>query len=448
MNLLKRYAAPVACAAAVLVLAACSSTKDARRVPTPLTEFKPVLDVQQVWTASVGKGGRYSFSPVAVGDAVYVAGANGSVEKIDAKTGQQVWRTKIGSDLSAGVGSDGNLTAVGALKGGVFVLGPDGKQLWKATVQGEIFSPPLVGNGLVIVRTIDGQVIAFAAQTGEQKWTYRNRAVPLNLRVSAGMTFAGDAAVLAGFPGGGLVALNLQTGEPFWQTPVSFPKGVTEVERINDVTGAPTLVGAETCAVTFQGQLGCFDANSGRPLWEKPFSSRSGVAQDDTVVVGGDDWSVVSAYDVATGKALWRNDKLKSRDVGVPYLLGRAVVLGDYKGFVHFLSRDDGTFVARMKTDGSAIAAAPVLAGNTLVVLTQDGGVSVSVRAKRAAFFARPRASPAARRIFARAPGVGRVGAARRRGIVRSTGRPGANQKMSGATRMPPPARRHGANSC
>ncbi|MBO2975838.1 outer membrane protein assembly factor BamB [Burkholderia pseudomallei] len=375
MNLLKRYAAPVACAAAVLVLAACSSTKDARRVPTPLTEFKPVLDVQQVWTASVGKGGRYSFSPVAVGDAVYVAGANGSVEKIDAKTGQQVWRTKIGSDLSAGVGSDGNLTAVGALKGGVFVLGPDGKQLWKATVQGEIFSPPLVGNGLVIVRTIDGQVIAFAAQTGEQKWTYRNRAVPLNLRVSAGMTFAGDAAVLAGFPGGGLAALNLQTGEPFWQTPVSFPKGVTEVERINDVTGAPTLVGAETCAVTFQGQLGCFDANSGRPLWEKPFSSRSGVAQDDTVVVGGDDWSVVSAYDVATGKALWRNDKLKSRDVGVPYLLGRAVVLGDYKGFVHFLSRDDGTFVARMKTDGSAIAAAPVLAGNTLVVLTQDGGV-------------------------------------------------------------------------
>ncbi|CAJ5517616.1 lipoprotein [Burkholderia pseudomallei] len=375
MNLLKRYAAPVACAAAVLVLAACSSTKDARRVPTPLTEFKPVLDVQQVWTASVGKGGRYSFSPVAVGDVVYVAGANGSVEKIDAKTGQQVWRTKIGSDLSAGVGSDGNLTAVGALKGGVFVLGPDGKQLWKATVQGEIFSPPLVGNGLVIVRTIDGQVIAFAAQTGEQKWTYRNRAVPLNLRVSAGMTFAGDAAVLAGFPGGGLVALNLQTGEPFWQTPVSFPKGVTEVERINDVTGAPTLVGAETCAVTFQGQLGCFDANSGRPLWEKPFSSRSGVAQDDTVVVGGDDWSVVSAYDVATGKALWRNDKLKSRDVGVPYLLGRAVVLGDYKGFVHFLSRDDGTFVARMKTDGSAIAAAPVLAGNTLVVLTQDGGV-------------------------------------------------------------------------
>ncbi|CAB3769350.1 pyrrolo-quinoline quinone [Burkholderia sp. MSh2] len=375
MNLLKRYAVPVACAAAVLVLAACSSSKDARRVPTPLTEFKPVMDVQQVWKASVGKGGRYLFSPVAVGDAVYAAGENGSVEKIDAKTGQTVWRSKLDSDLSAGVGSDGNLTAVGALKGGVFVLGPDGKQLWKTSVQGEIFSPPLVGNGLVVVRTIDGQVIAFNAQTGEQKWNYRNRAVPLNLRVSAGMTFAGDAAVLAGFPGGGLVAINVQTGEPFWQTPVSFPKGVTEVERINDVSGPPTLVGAETCAVTFQGQLGCFDANSGRPLWEKSFSSRSGLAQDDSVVAGGDDWSVITAYDAASGNQLWRNDKLKSRDVSVPYLLGHAVVMGDYKGFVHFLSREDGSFIARMTTDGSAITAAPVLAGNTLVVQTKDGGL-------------------------------------------------------------------------
>jgi outer membrane protein assembly factor BamB len=50
-------------------------------------------------------------------------------------------------------------------------------------------------------------------------------------------------------------------------------------------------------------------------------------------------------------------------------------VLGDYQGFVHFLSRDDGTFVARMPTDGSAITAAPVLAGDTLVVQTHDGGL-------------------------------------------------------------------------
>ena len=373
MNLLKRYAVPVACAMTVLTMAACSSTKDERREPTPLTEFKPVLDVQQAWKTSVGKAGRYLFSPVAVGNAVYAAGANGSVAKIDAQTGKDIWRVKLRDDLSAGVGSDGTLTAVGGLKGDVYVLGADGKQLWTAKAPGEIISPPLVGNGLVVVRTVDGQIVAFNAQTGEQKWNYRNRAVPLNLRVSSGMTFAGDAAVLAGFPGGAFAAINLQTGDNYWQTPVSYPKGVTEVERINDVTGPPTLLGSETCAVTFQGQIGCFDANSGRAVWEKAFSSTSGLAQDDRAVVAADDWSVVSAFDVSNGATLWKNDKLKNRELSVPFILGHAAVLGDYQGFVHFLSRDDGTLVARVKTDGSPITAAPVLAGETLVVLTHDG---------------------------------------------------------------------------
>ena len=375
MNLLKRYVVPVACAMAVLAMTACSSSKDERRVPVPLTEFKPALDVQQAWKASVGKAGGFLFSPIAVGDAVYAAGKNGTVAKIDAQTGHELWHTKLKDDLSAGVGSDGNLTAVGGLKGDVYVLGPDGKLLWHVSAPSEIISPPLVGNGLVIVRTIDGEIVAFNAQTGEQKWIYRNRAVPLNLRVSSGMTFAGDAAVLAGFPGGSFAAINLQTGDAFWEAPVSYPKGVTEVERINDVSGPPTLVGAITCAVTFQGQIACFDANAGRVIWQKPFSSTSGIAQDDRVVVGGDDWSVVKAFDVSSGAQLWSINGLKSRNVSVPAILGHTAVLGDYKGYVHFLSLDDGRFVARVKTDGSPITAAPVLAGNTLVVQTHDGNL-------------------------------------------------------------------------
>ncbi|MGN6319146.1 outer membrane protein assembly factor BamB [Trinickia sp.] len=373
MNLLKRIAVPVACAMTVLAMAACSSTKDERRNPVPLTEFKSVFNVERAWKASVGKAGRYFFSPVVVGDAVYAAGSNGTVAKIDGKTGQDVWRTKVHTDLTAGVGSDGTYTAVGAEKGGVVVIDADGKLLWKTSVPGEIVSPPLVGNGYVIVRTIDGQISAFAASTGELRWQYRNRAVPLNLRVSAGMTFAGDVAVLAGFPGGSLAAINLKTGDDYWQAPVSFPKGVTEVERINDVTGAPTLVGAQACAVTFQGRLSCFDANNGQPVWEKPFSGVSGLAEDGKAVVAPDDWSVLQAFDVTTGKPLWKNDKLKNRDLSTPYMLGPDVVVGDYQGYVHFLSRDDGSFLARVKTDGSPITAAPVAVGNTLIVQTHDG---------------------------------------------------------------------------
>jgi len=42
---------------------------------------------------------------------------------------------------------------------------------------------------------------------------------------------------------------------------------------------------------------------------------------------------------------------------------------------VHFLSRKDGHVLQRLSTDGSAIAMAPVLVGQTLVVVTRQGQV-------------------------------------------------------------------------
>jgi outer membrane protein assembly factor BamB len=357
------------------VLAACSGKPDPRREPTPLTEFKPTLNVRQVWTASVGKGGRFLFQPIAVGSNVYAAGANGSVIKIDAASGQTVWSIKVDDDLSAGVGSDGTLTAVGALDGTVHVLGADGKQLWKANASGEIVTPPLVGNGFVLVRTIDGRITAFNANTGEQKWSFRNRAVPLNLRTTVGMTFATADVVLAGFPGGSMAAINLATGDAYWQSPVSYPSGVTEVERINDVAGAPTLVGRETCAVTFQGRIGCFEAETGRPVWEQPFSSYGGLAADETAVVSTNDWSEVSLYDATNGQRLWQNSALKSRTVTTPAIVGQTIVVGDAEGYLHFLARDTGVFVAREKTNSSGITAPAVVAGDTIVVQAHDGDI-------------------------------------------------------------------------
>jgi len=70
---------------------------------------------------------------------------------------------------------------------------------------------------------------------------------------------------------------------------------------------------------------------------------------------------------------LWENTHLKSRNLNRPVLLGRVVAVGDYQGFVHFLSADTGEFIARMKTDGHAIVAPAVVAGQSLVVQTSDG---------------------------------------------------------------------------
>ena len=49
--------------------------------------------------------------------------------------------------------------------------------------------------------------------------------------------------------------------------------------------------------------------------------------------------------------------------------------MGDGNGFVHLMSREDGSPLNRLATDGSAILATPAVAGQTLVVTTRAGGV-------------------------------------------------------------------------
>ena len=49
------------------------------------------------------------------------------------------------------------------------------------------------------------------------------------------------------------------------------------------------------------------------------------------------------------------------------------LVVGDYEGYLHVLKREDGSFVARLRTDGSAILTPPVTLGDGALVQTSDG---------------------------------------------------------------------------
>jgi hypothetical protein len=75
------------------------------------------------------------------------------------------------------------------------------------------------------------------------------------------------------------------------------------------------------------------------------------------------------------GENAWTSERLKYRGLTAPLAIGRSVAVGDSTGLVHLLSREDGSPLNRVSTDGTAVAAAPVLAGDTLIVVTRGGGV-------------------------------------------------------------------------
>lgn len=361
--------------AATAVLGGCSlfSSKN-KHEPAKLMEVQQVLAVRQVWSVSVGKSGRYVMQPAVAGNNVYVSAAGGTVTALDGATGRTVWQGKADVDLTTGPGSDGSLTVVAGEKGAVIAFDEKGAQKWKVAVNGEVLTAPLVGQGLVIVRTTDGRVLGLDPSNGERKWIYQRSPSALNLRSSLPMIFAGDNIIL-GFAGGKLGALSASNGALRWEAAVSYPRGVSEIERLNDVTGAPSVNGSQVCAASFQGRVACFDMSTGAPRWGRDFSSPTGVTQDDGGLFAADEKSVVYGFNAQNGADLWKNDALLWRDLGTPLAFGRAVIVGDSEGWLHFLSRDDGKFVARVKTDGSAIGAAPVVVGQTLVVQTRGGGV-------------------------------------------------------------------------
>src|SRR5690625_4774924 len=137
-----------------LALAGCSmfSDPDPRTMPAPLTEYSASASVRVAWSVPVGKGSGQGFAPVIHESYIYAATPDGNVTKINASNGRVSWKSNANTRLSAGVGSDGNTTAVVSNDGTVIAFDSSGQEKWRARASSEVSIPPLVGEGQVIVR--------------------------------------------------------------------------------------------------------------------------------------------------------------------------------------------------------------------------------------------------------------------------------------------------------
>lgn len=348
--------------------------KEGAEKPLPLAEIKPSASINTQWRVGVGSAGDYVFSPAVDGDSVYAAGVDGNVARFDAESGKQLWRVETGKKLSAGVGVGSGLVLMATRKGEVLAYDPDGKALWQSRVSSEVLSAPQVAEGIVVVRAADGQIYGLDARNGKSKWVYQRALPSLAIRSHAGVVVM-RGGVFAGYAGGKLVALSLSNGVLGWEASVAQPRGATELERIADVTSQPVADGSSICAVAFQGRVACFEIINGNLIWAREMSSISGLSVDASSLYVSDARGAVHALDKSSGASLWKQDKLLNRRLSAPVVIGKHVAVADLEGYVHFLSREDGSFAARAATDGSAIAATPLLLGQNLLLQTRNGGL-------------------------------------------------------------------------
>lgn len=351
------------------LLAACAGPD--RPKPVDLGPITALINVRPVWTASIGRV-ALPLEVRVLGNQFLVASSDGTVALINADTGADQWRSALGTKLTAGIGSDGRYSAVVNVENELIAL-EAGKQLWRQPLNALTLTAPLVAGERIFVVSSDRTVSAFDAATGRKLWQQSRTGDALVLGQSGVLLAVGDTLV-AGI-GGRLVGMSPLNGQSRWEAILASGRGTNEVERLVDLVSGVSRSGNQICVRAFQSAVGCVDALRGSVLWSKSSDGSKGLDGDDGSLFGTEADGRIVAWRRTDGERLWSVDRLRYRALSAPLLAGRSIVVGDDAGTLYFLSRQDGTLLNRVATDGSPLAGTPVLVGNTLVVVTQRGGI-------------------------------------------------------------------------
>lgn len=345
--------------------------------PEPLVEFVAEFEPKILWRENTGDGAESAYvdlSPWLQGEKIFTVDAEGDVRSYQAINGRSVWRKNLKVAVAAGVGGGAGKILIGTQQGEVIALDDqNGDILWRQRLTSEVLAPAKANENVVVVRTADGRVTGLSADEGNILWNYQRSVPLLSLRGVSAPEIIGDRA-LAGYDNGKLVALSLVDGKVIWEKSVSVPRGRTELERLVDIDADLKLVENTVYAAAYQGNLAALDIGTGNELWEREISTKVGfdVAQGEAVYVSDED-SYVWAIQDGTGDSLWRQTRLLRRNVTAPTIVGDYVVIGDLEGYLHWLARSDGRFVARQEITDEPITSQPIVADGILYVMSSDG---------------------------------------------------------------------------
>ena len=350
-------------------LIACSGFEKPK--PTELSANPDQLGVRVAWRANIGEV-KYPLAIKAVDDQIVMASSTGVVTSINASTGAENWRLALGANVAAGVGSDGVYTSVISQDNFLITL-RQGKEIWRQKLSALSLTAPLVAGNRVFVLMGDRSLAAFDASVGKKLWQQQKSADVLTLGQAGLLTAVGDTLVAG--QGGKLVGMDPGNGASRWEVTVANSRGTNEVERLVEVVAGFSREADSLCVRSFQTAVACVDVKTTSLAWSKAASGYSGMAGDMNTIYGSESDGKVMAWSRSVGERQWVNEKLRFRGLTAPLLAGNTLVLGDSQGIVHFMASQDGALLTRIATDGSAIAAVPALAGNTIVVVTQKGQV-------------------------------------------------------------------------
>jgi outer membrane protein assembly factor BamB len=346
------------------------------------------------WRADIGEGSGYrravTARPVIAGGRVFTMDADGAVSSFDAAAGTRQWRTETAPEDSRSTNLGGGLAVAGATlyaaTGRAELLAIEaasGKIQWRKPLPAPARSAPTVADNRIFVGTIDSEMVAMAQADGQRLWAYQSEGAATEVVGLPAPAYA-DGIVIAGFESGDLVALRAVSGAVAWADSLAAARGRTALADLSAVRGMPVIADGRVYAVSLGRLLLADDLYSGRRLWDRDVASA-----DSPWLAGGflfvlDTDSQIAALDASDGAVIWvtqldrYEDMKKQRDPITwcgPVLAGDRLIVCGTHGVALAVSPYTGEVLGK-QTLSAGVTLAPVVAGNTVYVVTSDGALT------------------------------------------------------------------------
>lgn len=350
----------------------------------------------QVWTAQIGQGNtrrhRISADPVAADGRVFTLDSRAGVVATSLASGAALWT----ADLQPGFDRGGNVSGGGlAVSGGrLYVTTGFGELIamdaatggiaWRQRLDAGIGAPTVAG-GTVYVVSRNNQGWAIDADTGQLQWNVPGTESRALLAGGAAPAIT-DRLVIMPFGSGEIGGVLRRSSAFLWSTSVAAGRNGVAYANINDVTSDPVIVGNRIYAGNQSGRVVAFDATRGERIWQADEGAYSPVLHTGGDLFFVSDRNELIRLDAGTGARIWGTElplyttdrERRRRAVYThygPILAGGRLVMASGDGNIRFFSPESGALIGAVEMRQGA-AAHPIVVGDTLLVVTEDGRLS------------------------------------------------------------------------
>lgn len=345
-------------------------------------------NLKKVWDQRIGDGAdthhRLITHPVVNNGLIYSMDIHGHVQARRTEDGTLVWELNTSPEeghsntMGGGFAAEGDFLYITTSFGDVWcVEAQSGKRVWTKALETPIRAAPTVFGGRIFVVTVNNEIFALEAKTGDELWDYAGIVEPSSLLGGSSPAVCAQAVVVA-LTSGEIYCLSPESGHVLWSDTMTPALRIDTVSSIAHIRARPIIEGNVVYLASHGGRIAAYELLTGKKIWAKEIGALR------TPVLSGDFLFAITTNDdlvcllKSTGQVRWAASlprKRESDDVitwAGPITVNNQLVIVSTSEQMALVNVVDGTIDKTLSLE-SACQLSPIAADKTIFTLTDSG---------------------------------------------------------------------------